>query len=239
MSPNQTALALWRDELVSSFNISELKFLCLDLNIDHETLSGSNKLDMAQEIILHCNRRQRLPEFFRRCLELRPNISWPRIPTDSDESIEQILPTQPKTPASTSDTAPIEKGTAEHIEQEKRLSDGLEGISVSEPPSNWKRKNALTENAALAEKDGEHESAAEIYAELAELLKQERLYVQAREIARMSAGYFLETNRKVAAIEQYLFAAEIWMNHTAFATTMANHDLEEAKKIASEIGNFT
>ena len=65
-----------RQKLVEHFSIEELRTLCFDLGIDHETLPGREKAELARELIVHQQRVGRIPELCERCRELRPGVSW-------------------------------------------------------------------------------------------------------------------------------------------------------------------
>ena len=98
--------------------------------------------------------------------------------------------------------------------------------------------NDLIGEAVLAEESNNYLIAASRYEEVAKLLKQEQHYVKARDSARKSANCFLKANRQEDAVRRYLLAAKIWMNHTAFADTLAIYDLEKAQEIATQTSNF-
>lgn len=59
-----------------TFNESELKNLCFNLEIDYENLSGNTKSDKIRELILFCQRHNRISELLKNCERLRPNIKW-------------------------------------------------------------------------------------------------------------------------------------------------------------------
>ena len=230
-----------------AFSIKELRYeICLELGIELEYISAeTDKPSIVNDMIGYFRRRMELERLIEKCREKRPNYVWPpQLPVPNEENIEQTPPEQStvyseSASISISEINSSSQASSEHHKQEEKLSEELIEASTSESPSNREKINALMEKANLAEKDENHEAAATSYAELAELFKQEKYFVQARDFARKSAYYSLEVNKREAAIQQYMFAAEVWMNHTAFAETMANSDLEKAKEIASKIGNFT
>lgn len=224
--------------ITQAFTESELKNdLYFELGIEPQNLASgeSNKIDLAVALIQYCERYNILKNLIKKCKEKRPDLDWPQIRAYEDETIELTPQKLITNPEITFSSIPSALGE----EQGDHLSQGLEKISFSEFATNWEKIQNLTEKAIQAEKDDDHKVAAELYAELAELLKQEKRYVRARDYARKSADYFLKINQKENAIQQRLFAAEIWMNYTAFADTMADRDLENAQKIASGIDNFT
>lgn len=60
--------------LSERFNISELKTLCFNMQIDSESLGHAAKPDMARELILYLERRNRLGELLPAIRKLRPDI---------------------------------------------------------------------------------------------------------------------------------------------------------------------
>lgn len=69
-----------RDQLIEAFNLSELKKLCFDLDIRHESLPGETIDDKARELVAYCCRHGRLPQLVAKCRLLRANRSWPDPP---------------------------------------------------------------------------------------------------------------------------------------------------------------
>lgn len=65
-----------RNILVKYFNESELRDLCFQLEIDHETLGGEGHTDKARELVTYCERRGRLPDLWAACRKARPNAPW-------------------------------------------------------------------------------------------------------------------------------------------------------------------
>jgi hypothetical protein len=74
--PTETYRAFLRQNLVASFNDSELRDLCFDMSVDYQSLTGENKADKARELIAFCERRQIVPELVAKCKELRPKVEW-------------------------------------------------------------------------------------------------------------------------------------------------------------------
>ncbi len=62
--------------LMKSFDYSELTDLCSYLGIDYEIIAGDNKEAKIRELISYCERTGRLQELFYKCQTLRPNIGW-------------------------------------------------------------------------------------------------------------------------------------------------------------------
>ena len=83
-------IAQFRQQLVSSFNETELRDLCFDLQINLDSLPGSGTSAKAREIIEFCLRQGRLEELIAYCQQARPNnfepITLPRQEFDRDES---------------------------------------------------------------------------------------------------------------------------------------------------------
>ncbi len=75
-TPTETYRTKLRQSLVTAFNLSELRDLCFDMNVDYESLSGDNKADKARELVAYCERRQIIPDLVAKCKELRPKVSW-------------------------------------------------------------------------------------------------------------------------------------------------------------------
>ena len=63
-----------RDQIRALFSDSELRDLCLDLDIDYEDLRGTAKGDKVRELVLLMERLGRLPDLLSRVVTLRPHI---------------------------------------------------------------------------------------------------------------------------------------------------------------------
>ncbi|MCA9917615.1 MAG: non-canonical purine NTP pyrophosphatase [Anaerolineales bacterium] len=66
-----------RELMVRYFNKSELEALCFDLGIDKDDLPNATKPELAQEIILYCERHGKLDKLLDICQEQRPHAEWP------------------------------------------------------------------------------------------------------------------------------------------------------------------
>ncbi len=66
-----------RSLIADSFNKSELRSLCFDLDINFENLQGETLEDKSRELITYCKRQGRLEDLISRCRELRPQKNWP------------------------------------------------------------------------------------------------------------------------------------------------------------------
>ncbi len=64
-----------RKNLVDAFNLSELKTLCMDLDVDYENFPNT-KPGMARELILYCERRRMMNELIELCRQERPDFDW-------------------------------------------------------------------------------------------------------------------------------------------------------------------
>lgn len=62
-----------RQILWDHFNLTEIRDLCFELDIDFENLSGSSKPDKIRELILYCERHGLNDKLIQTCLRLRPN----------------------------------------------------------------------------------------------------------------------------------------------------------------------
>ncbi len=80
-------LARLRKQLSISFNKSELRNLCFDLDVLYENLPGDTIDDKARELVDYCNRHDLLPKLVELCRELRPHTSW----SDELESVDCII----------------------------------------------------------------------------------------------------------------------------------------------------
>lgn len=69
-------LASLRDKLMQTFDKRELKLLCFDLGIAHDSLPGETRPELAQALVEHCYERDRLPELLRLAQKERPHIAW-------------------------------------------------------------------------------------------------------------------------------------------------------------------
>mgnify|MGYP002624780024 FL=1 len=66
-----------RELMVRYFNKAELETLCFDLGIDKDNLPNATKPELAQEIILYCERHDKLERLLEICREQRPHAEWP------------------------------------------------------------------------------------------------------------------------------------------------------------------
>ena len=66
-----------RQLMTRYFNKHELESLLFDLGIDPEEIPEGIKSELAQEIILYCERHGRIESLLKLCREQRPNAEWP------------------------------------------------------------------------------------------------------------------------------------------------------------------
>ncbi len=66
-----------RELMVRYFNKTELETLCFDLGIDKDNLPNATKPELAQEIILYCERHDKLDRLLDICRDQRPHAEWP------------------------------------------------------------------------------------------------------------------------------------------------------------------
>jgi hypothetical protein len=64
-----------RQTLVEAFNLSELRTLCMDLDVDYENFPAT-KTGLARELFLYCERRQMVNELIELCRQERPEFDW-------------------------------------------------------------------------------------------------------------------------------------------------------------------
>lgn len=67
----------FRQLMTRYFSRQELESLLFDLGIDKDELPEGVKTEMAQEIILYCERHGRVQQLLRICRQQRPNAEWP------------------------------------------------------------------------------------------------------------------------------------------------------------------
>lgn len=81
--PNEQAETLLQNRIrlrqlmTRYFSKNEMEALLFDLGIDPEEIPEGIKSEMAQEIILYCERHGRTEKLLNLCREQRPNAEWP------------------------------------------------------------------------------------------------------------------------------------------------------------------
>jgi DNA-binding NtrC family response regulator len=61
-----------RDKLIAHFNEGELRDLCFRLNIDYDSLPAKSRQGKVRELILYCERHERLADLIAACRKERP-----------------------------------------------------------------------------------------------------------------------------------------------------------------------
>jgi hypothetical protein len=62
--------------MTESYNLEELKDLCIDLGVDFENLGGEGKNGKIRELIAYLNRRGQLSKLIEKCRADRPDYPW-------------------------------------------------------------------------------------------------------------------------------------------------------------------
>jgi hypothetical protein len=65
------------EHAVRYFNKEELEDLLFNLGIDQDELPNATKPELAKEIILYCERHDRLERLLEICRDQRPHAEWP------------------------------------------------------------------------------------------------------------------------------------------------------------------
>jgi Effector-associated domain 7/SIR2-like domain len=76
---SQNILSTLRQLCSQNFDDSEIRDLCLDLDIQYENLAGDSKLAKVRELLLYVKRRQILPDLMVLFIKQRPKLPWPNI----------------------------------------------------------------------------------------------------------------------------------------------------------------
>ena len=71
-----SGLGLLRQNIVASFNLDEIRGICLDITINYEELAGETLSSRAGSLVAYCQRRQLLTVLVTRCAELRGHLNW-------------------------------------------------------------------------------------------------------------------------------------------------------------------
>jgi len=121
--PERRQIAGLRETLANRFNKSSLQDLCLDMDISYEDLSGETLSDKVRELILYCDRHDRLPELLTYVKQSRPDIDW-----------DAALSAQPTQPASAGDPEVL-RARRSHYEALYRILKPLARYDLPEPLS--------------------------------------------------------------------------------------------------------
>ena len=90
-----------RKALEASFNVDELKTLCVDLGVEYENLGGEGKEGNIRELVELMDRTDRTCDLIKLCEERRPHINWGELiefVSIFDESDQADPPTYVETP---------------------------------------------------------------------------------------------------------------------------------------------
>lgn len=71
-----SGLGLLRQNITNSFNLDEIRGLCMDITINFEELSGDTLSARAGSLVAYCQRRRLLTVLITRCAELRVHLNW-------------------------------------------------------------------------------------------------------------------------------------------------------------------
>lgn len=93
MTDNATYLSQLHHLLNQHFNLAEIRTLCLDLNVDYESVAGEEKPSRIRELLLGLGRNGRLPELVTLIQRQRPLVEWPTVPDEFElpESLETAV----------------------------------------------------------------------------------------------------------------------------------------------------
>lgn len=75
--------------LFKHFNLDEIRMLCFTLNIDYESVGGSEKSSFLKELLLILARKNRLPELITLLEKERPNVAW--LPVPKNFELPEVL----------------------------------------------------------------------------------------------------------------------------------------------------
>lgn len=75
--PDTTQLVSLRDNLRAGFNPTDLRSLCLDLNLDYDDFARDSKKATILALLDHIQRTGRLPDLITSARQMRPNLPWP------------------------------------------------------------------------------------------------------------------------------------------------------------------
>ena len=106
------------------FNLEEIRTLCLQMNVDYESVAGEEKSSRIRELLLAVARRGRLPELVALVRQERPMVDWPPLPDDF-ELPESLA----------GDSAPVPANQyhvyGDVVQGDKVVGDKIEGDQIS------------------------------------------------------------------------------------------------------------
>ena len=91
-------LAELRHQLITSFNLDEIKTLCFDIGVDYEEIAGSDatKSGLARSLIAYLLRRDKLPDLIAIVRLNRPDVIWGDFQPPKPPQPEQATQSAPK-----------------------------------------------------------------------------------------------------------------------------------------------
>lgn len=92
---NKHDLARLRDQIVSTFDMEELKLLAFDLELDWDELKGLRKSARIQDLITQLGNQQRLEELVDSLKLLRPHMSWKAVSSEQTRAVRIAFPSEP------------------------------------------------------------------------------------------------------------------------------------------------
>jgi WD40 repeat protein/energy-coupling factor transporter ATP-binding protein EcfA2 len=82
LTDSATYLSQLHQLLNQHFDLAEIRTLCLNLNVDYESIAGEEKPSRIRELLLGLGRNGRLPELITLAQQQRPLVEWPPLPDD-------------------------------------------------------------------------------------------------------------------------------------------------------------
>ena len=82
MTDNATYLSQLHQLLNQQFDFAEIWTLCLDLNVDCESVASEGKPSLIQKLLLELVRNGRLSDLIPLAQQQHPLIEWPPVPDD-------------------------------------------------------------------------------------------------------------------------------------------------------------
>jgi hypothetical protein len=120
-----SGLGLLRQNIVTSFNLDEIRSICLDIAINYEELAGETLSARAGSLVAYCQRRRLLTNLIVRCAELRALINW----WDGLDAFREgtAVPEQPTNTAITEDSMGILRtdSAADQTRIERQINDAF------------------------------------------------------------------------------------------------------------------
>ena len=81
------------DLIRNSFDMSELRSLCFELEVIYDDIFGERLIDKARELVLYMERQNRVNELVKGCKKLRPGKDWDSVysPLDQPTALSRSL----------------------------------------------------------------------------------------------------------------------------------------------------